>query len=146
MFPVKYYLGVKIILYTCVVLEVQPWVCTENTYITKGRVERWIQQEVKPSVIFTLRHIPSVVFFVHMSSSGALRGTYVCILYFELCTTELRILHIVYTASDNTGPVVNWKWSGHNQNTHRHRTDWRKKRQANECTHEMLLYYCIHQN
>ena len=41
-------------------------------YSTRGRVERLIQLEAKPSVVFASRHPPSAVVFIHTSIGGAL--------------------------------------------------------------------------
>ena len=47
-------------------------------YSTRGRVERQIQHEAKPSAVFVSRHPPSAVFFVHTSLGSAL--TYIAFL------------------------------------------------------------------
>ena len=47
-------------------------------YSTRGRVERLIQHEAKPSAVFASRYPPRAVFFVHTSIGGALN----VILYF----------------------------------------------------------------
>ena len=41
-------------------------------YSTRGRVERLIQHEVKPSAVFASRHPRSAVFFIHTGIGGAL--------------------------------------------------------------------------
>ena len=38
----------------------------------RGRAEKLIQHEVKPSAVFALRHLPSAVFFIHTSIGSAL--------------------------------------------------------------------------
>ena len=60
---------------------------------------------MKPSAVFNSRHASNAVFFKHTSLGGALSG----ILNFELLMSSI----IVYIVSDNAGPMLNWKWSGH---------------------------------